>query len=200
MKMRIKIKMKMERLNNVVVGVLVLVGLGMVGGCDEEVLPVIRPSDQINTVLPGSWISDSRSVTVYKRNDNLDVDPTGNSWFYYDSTYTETIDHRFTFGVESRADSVLIEVTTFNEDGSANEPEEVSGIWKSGEITDPEGPFSQTGYFLVLNANNIHETENGYFRTYTIREIQSNTMTVSYSNNNRRDRDSKLFNLTFTKQ
>ena len=192
--------MKMKRLYDLVFGVLVLVGLGVVSGCDDEGLPAIEPSDQINTVLPGSWTSDSRSVTVYKRNDNLDVDPTGNSWFYYDSTYIETIDHRFTFGLESRADSVLIVVTTFNEDGSANEPETVSGIWKSGEISDPDGPFLRTGYFLVLNANNIHETENSYFRTYTIREIQSNTMTVSYSNNNRRDRDSKLFNLTFTKQ
>ena len=195
-----KMKMKMKYLDNVVVKLLILVGLCPVLGCDDEALPTIQPSNQINTVLPGTWASTSRLVTVYKRNDNLEIDPTGNSWFYYDSTYTETIDHSFTFGLESRADSALVEVTTFNEDGSENEQITVGGIWKSGEISDPEGPFSQTSYFSLLNSENIHETENGYFRTYTVKEIQTNTMTVSYSENNKRDRDSKSFNLTFTKQ
>ena len=190
----------MRYLNKMLANLFLLGGLYILMGCEDDALPIVQSSDQLSSQLAGSWVSNSRSVTVYKRDDNLEADPTGNSWFYYDSSYNETIDHRFVFGLESRPDSALLEVTTFNEDGFEDEQITVNGIWKSGEVSDPEGPFAVTRYFMVLNPDNIHETERGYLRTYTIEELQANTMIVSYSDNNQRDRNSKLYNLTFTKQ
>lgn len=171
------------------------------GGCaEEDVLPTVQSVDLSQSPLLGSWVATERTVTVY----NERVDTTivlGNNISYEDSTYTEIIREQFTFGVEAKTDSVLIEAASVDEEGTLGEPSLTGGIWTSGEINDSDGPFAITQYILVLDPSQPRlAVEEGYYRTYTVRDLSESALTLSYTATDRRDRNSALYETTYTRQ
>lgn len=178
-----------------------LIVLWSFGGCaEDDALPTVQPADLTQSPLLGTWVATERTVTAYV--ERIDTTITlGNNVAYEDSTYTEAIREQFTFGVETQTDSVLIEFTPVDDTEGAGEPLLTGGIWTSGAIDDPDGPLANTQYVLVLDPSQPRlAVEEGYYRTYTIRDLSENTLSLSYTATDRIDRNSLLYETTYTRQ
>ena len=177
-------------------------GFILLASCGEETIyPENEKIEAADIGLIGNWVSTSREVKVYQKNSNLEIDDTGNSYFYYDSIYSENVKETFSFGLESDPDKVVIEKITYNEDGSENAPVTYTGDFVLGKVNGADIPFGNKTYLLIFDSEKNHEsTESNYFRSYTIEEISGNNMVITYLDTNSKAQNSKLYKINFSKQ
>lgn len=180
--------------------VIIVCMASILGSCTEEDLPTVQAVSLSESPLLGTWATSERTVTVYNGKEDPAI-TIGNNVSYEDSTYTELIEERFTFGIESQTDSVTVQRVRFQDDGSPRDTLVLGGRWTSGIIDDPDGPFSTTQYIIVFDPSiPILAVEDEYYRTYTIRDISDNSVTLSYTDTDRRDRNGRLYQATYQRQ